>query len=172
MCHFINLVLPAQADVSVLRKIMERHGKTLRPSIEPRVDRALPPGDRAHLTTGVCDCGTGLASRKPERAGRDEDRGVSRRRRAGWSEARIRRWAEQRGSALAGRTAAKAKSREREVEAWLAIVSELLGDGVRHVGLVVHWATDDIGRGPVLSRKALNAQTLSGLQENVLYTFT
>lgn len=131
----------------------------------------MPPGDRAYLTTNVCDCGTGLASRKPERAGRD-DRGVSRRRRAGWSEARIRRWAEQRGSAVAARAAAKAKSREAEVEVWLAIVSGLLGAEVHHVGLVVHWATDDIGLGPVLPREALNAQTLSGLQENVLYMFT
>lgn len=172
MCHFIKLILPAPADVPALRKIAMRHGRDLHPISEPRVDRELPPGDRAYLTLGRCDCGTGLANRKPKRREHDEDREVARHRRAGWSEAKIRRWREQRGEVAARKAEPKARSREQEVEAWRALVSDLLEAKVDHVGLLVHWVTDEIRRGPVLSRDSLTAETVGSLEENVVYTFT
>jgi hypothetical protein len=173
MCHFIKLVLPAQPDVSALRDIVKRHGRALEPISEARVDRELPTGDQAFLTTtGHCDCGTRLANRRLKRREHDQDREVARLRREGWSEAKIQRWREQRGEAVARRARAKAKSKEQEVEDWRALVSDLLDAKVDHVGLLVHWVTDDIRRGPVLPRANLNAETMSNLDENVLYTFT
>lgn len=172
MCHFIKLVLPAQADVPALRDIVKRHGRVLEPISEPRVDRELPPGDKAYLTTIRCDCGTGLANRKSKRREHDEDREVVRLRREGWSEAKIQRWCEQRGEAVTRKAEAKAKSREHEVEEWRALLSDLLETKVDHVGVLVHWVTDDVRRGPVLPRASLNTETMSNLDENVLYTFT
>jgi hypothetical protein len=172
MCHFIKLVLPAQADVEALRDIMKRHGRVLEPISEALVDRELPPGDRAYLTTSQCDCGTGLANRRSKRREHDEDRDLARRRRSGWSEAKILRWREQRGAAVARKAEAKAKSREHEVEEWRALLAELLNAKVDHVGLLIHWVTDGIRRGPVLARESLTAENVGNLEENVLYTFT
>jgi len=172
MCHFIKLVLSAQADVPALRDIVERHGRVLEPISEPRVDRELPPGDDAYLTTRRCDCGTGLANRKAKRREHDEDREVARLRREGWSEAKIQRWREQRGEAVARKAEAKAKSKEQEVEDWRALVSDLLDAKADHVGLLVHWVTDDVRRGPVLPKASLNTETISNMDENVVYTFT
>ncbi len=165
MCHFIKLVLPSQADVPALRKIVKRHGRVLEPISEARVDRELAPGDQAFLTTGRCDCGTGLANRKSKRREHDEDREVARLRREGWSEAKIQRWREQRGEAVARKAQAKAKSRGQEVDDWRALVSDLLDAKVDHVGLLVHWITDDIRRGPVLSRESLTPEIVGSLHE-------
>jgi hypothetical protein len=172
MCHFIKLVLPAKADVSALRDIVKRHGRALEPVSAPRVDRELPTGDQAFLTTaGRCDCGTRLPNRRSKRREHDEDR-EARLRREGWSEAKIQRWREQRGEDAARKAEAKAKPKEQEVEDWRALVSDLLDAKVDHVGLLVHWVTDDVQRGPVLPRASLNTETMSNLEENVLYTFT
>jgi hypothetical protein len=63
MCHFIKLVLPAQADVSALRDIVKRHGRALEPISEPRVDRELRPMNRSR-----CDAPSpaGSAERRDE----------------------------------------------------------------------------------------------------------
>lgn len=172
MCHFIKLVLPSTADVPALREIVKRHGRILEPISEPRVDRELSPGDQAYLTTGRCDCGTRLANRKSKRREHDEDRELARLRREGWSEAKIQRWREQRGEAVARRTEARARSREQEVEDWRALVSDLLDARVDHVGLLVHRVTDEIRRGPVLSRDRLTPESVGSLEENVVHTFT
>lgn len=172
MCYFIKLVLPARADVPALREIVERHGRVLEPISEPRVDRELPPGDQAYLTTARCDCGTRLVNGKSNAREHDEDRDLARLRREGWSEAKIQRWREQRGDAARRRAEARAKPRELEAEEWRALVSDLLAARVDHVGLLVHWVTDHVRRGPLLPSASLNTETVSNLEENVLYTFT
>jgi hypothetical protein len=173
MCHFIKLVLPAQADIPALREIASRHGRVLNPISEPRVDHELPPGDHAYLaTTGHCDCETGLVNWKSMRREHDEDREVVRLRRDGWSEAKIQRWRSQRGEAVARKIDARTKSREHELEEWRSLLSDLLDTKIDHVGILVHWVTDDIRQGPVLSRERLTTETIGSLEQSVLYTFT
>jgi hypothetical protein len=88
MCHFINLVLPAQADVEVLQPIAKRYGRLLRPNAERRISRELTSDERAFFTNGNCDCGTMLAIKRGKNTA-DDGREVARRRGAGWSEARL-----------------------------------------------------------------------------------
>ena len=171
MCDFINLVLPAQADIDALRLIVERHGRVLEPNPEARVARELGADERAYLTTRICDCGTRLAARRVRSREHDEDRAAARLRRDGWSEAKIRRWREQRSEAVVRRSEARAHSRQDEVAMWIALIGELLDAKVAHVGLLVHWATDSIQRGPVLPRGRLNVETMASLEKNVLVTF-
>lgn len=171
MCDFINLVLPAQADIDALRLIVERHGRVLEPNSEPRVLRELGPDERAYLTTRICDCGTRLAARRGKSREHDEDRAAARLRRDGWSEAKLRRWREQRSEATVRRAEAREHSRQNEVSMWIALIGELLDSKVAHVGLLVHWVTDRIQRGPVLPRRMLNVETIADLEKNVLVTF-
>ncbi len=171
MCHFITLVLPAQADIEPLRRVVERHGRVLSQTSDKMVLKELGVGERAYLTTRMCDCGTQLVSRRSGRRGHDEDRELVRLRNMGWSDTKIRRWRDQRGTAAAQKAQAKAQSREGEVEEWRALLSDILDAKADHVGLVVHWATDAVERGPVLPRTSLTA-TVGQLAENVLYTFT
>ena len=171
MCDFINLVLPATADIDALRLIVERHGRVLEPNPEPCVVRELGADERAYLTTRLCDCGTKLAARPVKGREHDDDRAAARLRRDGWSEAKIRRWREQRSEATVRRSEAREHSRGDEVAMWVALIGELLDAKVGYVGLLVHWATDSIRRGPVLPRGRLNVETMAGLEENVLVTF-
>ncbi len=172
MCHFINLVLPSQAEIEPLRKILERHGRLLYPASEKLVTRELAPDERAYLTTGNCDCGTQLAARPSARREHDEEREVARRHKLGWSETKIQRWRDQRVAAAAQKARAKAKSRGGEAEEWRALLMDILDAKAERVGLVVHWVTDAIRRGPILPRESLTTAIMGHLEENVLYTFT
>jgi hypothetical protein len=172
MCHFITLVLPAQGDIEPLREVVERHCLVLNPTSDRLVCRELGSNERAYLTTSMCNCGTQLVNRRFARREHDEDKELVRLRRMGWSETKIQRWRDQRGTAAAMKAEAKAKSREGEVEKWRALLADLLDAKADHVGLVVHWAADAVQRGPVLPRTSLTAITMSQLAENVLYTFT
>ncbi len=172
MCHYIKLVLPAQAGVEALREVVKRHGRLLEPSSEPHVEQVLRPDERAYLTGGNCDCGTGLVTRPAERGEHEDDREVAKLRRSGWSEAKIGRWREQRGADVTRKEESKARSRDHDAEEWRALVSDLLDAKVDHVGLLVHWVTDEVRRGPVLPRSSVNTETMAKLEENVLYTFS
>jgi len=172
VCHFINIVLPARVDVEALREIVKRHGRVLSPSAERLVCDELGADERAYLTSSICDCGTQLAIHRSARREHDEDREVVRLRKMGWSETKIQRWREQRGMAAAQKASTKAKSREHEIEAWRALLADLLNAKTDHVGLLVHWVSDDVRRGPTLPRPSLTTDTMGSFEENVLYTFT
>ncbi|MCM2334393.1 MAG: hypothetical protein NDI82_10650 [Anaeromyxobacteraceae bacterium] len=172
MCHFINIVLPARVDIEPLREIAKRHGRVLSPNTERLVCDVLGPDERAYLTSSMCDCGTQLAIRRSARREHDEDREVVRLRKAGWSETKIQRWREQRGTAAEQKAKTKAKSREHESEVWRALLTDLLDAKPEHVGLLVHWVTDEVRRGPTLPRSGLATDAMGNLEENVLYTFT
>jgi hypothetical protein len=101
-----------------------------------------------------------------------DEREVARLRDAGWSEAKLRRWRDQRAEVASRKAEAKGHAQHDEVEHWLALLAELLDAKLDHVGLLVHWVTDSVRRGPTLPRARLNADTLANLDENVLYTFT
>jgi hypothetical protein len=171
MCHFIKLVLPAQADVGALREVMQRHGRLLEPCCDPHLDGDLAPDERAFLTRGNCDCGTALVRPRGPRREHDEGREPAKLRRSGWSEAKIQRWRQQRAGVVTRKAEARARTREHESEQWRALLEDLLGAKVEHIGLVVHWVTAGVHRGPVFPRTHLNAETLSTLEENILYTF-
>jgi hypothetical protein len=63
MCHFISAVLPSSADLSALAGVMARHGRALKPQINPVLGAQLQAGEQLLLTTaGHCDCGTALGA--------------------------------------------------------------------------------------------------------------
>lgn len=171
MCHFINLVLPAEADVEAVRQLAKRHGRLLERNPEPLIARALRLDERAYLTSRSCDCGTSLGRqiRHDEHA---DDREVARLRGEGWSETKLRRWREQRLEGVARKAVAREQSQRHELGQWIALIADLLDAKLDHVGLLVHWVTDDIRRGPVRPRASLSFEALAAIEENVLYTFT
>jgi len=169
VCHFICLTLPADADAGAARAILERHGRRLEPVGSGKLVRALDAREQAYYTCKDCDCGTSLGHQPPDGPPRTHDREEAKLRRAGWSEAKIRRRREQQAAAAAHQPRPTGPD-PHEVAVWRAIVGELLAAGVRRVGLVVHWASDRVEPGPVVARAALDA-TLPKLEENRLYRF-
>lgn len=175
MCHFITAVLPGSANHAALAEIAARHGRALKPQRNPSVEEHLKSGEHYFLTTqGHCDCGTALgalgrAESKLERRKSAADNEESKLRRKGWSEAKIKRWKEQKSEHLA-----KPKSTPEATD-WEDFLKELLSSRqTPFVGLLLHWYSGPIeGRIELQGREAANlsAEILGRMQEDVLYEF-
>lgn len=175
MCHFITAVLPGSANLSALAEIASRHGRALKPQRNLSVEEHLKPGEHYFLTTqSHCDCGTTLgalrrADSKLERRKSAAEKQESKLRRKGWSEAKIKRWKEQKAEHLA-----KLKSTQNATD-WEHLLIDLLNlRQTPFVGLLLHWYS-----GPIEERIELqgredvkaSAETLGRMREDVLYEF-
>lgn len=175
MCHFITAVLPGCANQSALAEIAARHGRALEPQRNPSVEEQLNPGEHYFLTTqGHCDCGTTLGAlarsestheRRRSAAENDE----SKLRRKGWSDAKIKRWKEQKAEHLA-----KPKQTPEATD-WEAFLKEMLNSRqTPFICLLLHWYTGPIeGRIELQGREVVNvsAESLGRMREDVLYQF-
>src|SRR4051812_31664470 len=105
MCHFIKLVLPAEADLEAVQRIAERYGRRLGANAEQRLNQALTADERGFFTNGNCDCGTMLAFKRLKQPADADEKETSRVRHAGWSETKLRRWREQKAAAATRKAA-------------------------------------------------------------------
>lgn len=170
MCLFLTLVLPADARPDALRPLLASHRLRLDPARDRELVPALVAGEQAFTTGGYCDCGTALALRRSRRAiGPGE---VARLRRSGWSEAKVKRWIEQRKGDVERKERKRDAEGRSEITFWQGLLGELLDSGLAQVGFLVHMADDAVQRGPLVPRAELAAATAHGLPENVLYLFS
>lgn len=175
MCHFISAVLPSSADLSALVGVMARHGRALKPQINPVLGAQLQAGEQLLLTTaGHCDCGTPLGALERnaaslERRRRSSERKEATLRRRGWSEARIRRWREQQQSHRSG------VHQQAGVTDWERLLTDMLRE--RHtpyVGLLLHWYGEGADEPIALQGRdtlPLCMESLGRLREDVLAIF-
>ncbi len=175
MCHFITAVLPRSANHSALAEIAARHGRALKPQRNPSVEEHLKPGEHYFLTTKChCDCGTTLgalrrAESKFERRKSAAEKEESKLRRKGWSEAKIKRWKEQKAEHLA-----KLKSTQDATD-WEDLLRDMLNSRqTPFVGLLLHWYSSSIEERIELQGREdvkVSAETLGRMREDVLYEF-
>jgi hypothetical protein len=165
VCHFVTATVPGGTDLGALARVLERHGLHFGRLENAHVQAQLPEGELYFCpTTGVCDCGTPLAS---ARAGR-KDR-PTRLREKGWSEAKIARWLQQ-------KSALPPKGATPSLSAWLALISAALVE-VPHVGLLVHWYKGGMETEPIalvvedVPRADLSVERLMRMKEDVLHRF-
>lgn len=137
MCEFISLVVPKGADTAALESLIERYklGRALTGStilnVEPRAK---------------CHCGTWLGSLKAApTASAPKEGEIARKRKAGWSQARIDRWLREKARS------AEVKERDHHrrlasvgdrdsVGGWLPFIREALeSKATSDLGLVVTW---------------------------------
>lgn len=139
MCDFIALIVPNDADESALASLVDRRklgrglsrwsgGEAVILNVEPRAK---------------CHCGTALGSLEQPAQHEVRDREVDRKRRAGWSEARISRWIDQREASERRKESEHARhvaslGQDDAVHGWFPFVHEALTSGAtRELGLVV-----------------------------------
>lgn len=180
MCHYVTATIPNSADSDAIAAVFEAHGLGFSLVENRHVQPQLHKGDRYVLTTrGSCDCGTPIGSRRT--VGRDEPhaRELAKLRKRGWSEAKIRRWLEQKRETRerSERQAdAAARSRTPEAAEWVALLADVLGHAAR-VGLLLHWYRGGIDseritlEREVVPRVELTAERLLSMREDVIYEF-
>jgi hypothetical protein len=131
MCTFHSLVLPAATSLDAVNALAtDIVGSSFVAQRNASIERAFPSAARSYVRNASCDCDEELA-RGSARALRWHGR-RTRKRRAGWSEAKIERWYAQQIAALG--------ISERDASArWRELVGRMLdGRLAPWVGLLTH----------------------------------
>lgn len=182
MCTFNTLVLPASADLDEVNVVAtEVLHQTFTPQGNAAIETAIGRDARSFVKSTDCDCGSGLGrTARPTDAGPSE-RELRKLRSDGWSEAKIRRWLDQRG--------ATQQKRELEYEArhggvpagataWMTFVSRILDEGLAAwVGLFTHdyrgsVATERIEVGAVRRFVGVSVEQIGEIEEDIPFVFT
>jgi hypothetical protein len=182
MCTYIDAALPRDADLDAVSAAIAR--LNLGSGTEP----GHPGGDPmivSVLPQKYCHCGTVLGSVNRPHTPDDAafERQLEQHRKRGWSEARIRRWLEekhrvQRRSEREYREGRDRSRTDYRANTWCDFLKEVLTTGATsRIGLRVG-EPDQKGREKPISRQVtvrldeLDERTLEEMDEDVLYWFT
>ena len=191
MCTEVFVVIHSDAITTVERKLIEWQ---LGSGLEPRGRRVVAPDEELLyvIPWGQCHCGTALGaigllvyetqieSRHGEpRQPRGEDSALRRKKRRGWSEARIARSLEEERRRVA-RKEDDLEQRARLVhdddpaQGWVPLIREVLAERTTaRVGLVVSTGgPGPLERGSSLAASELNGRWLAEMRNDSLYTVT
>ena len=144
MCHYITVYVPRDADVAAVKSVLDENKFGFRFLENPHVQGQIGTPVLQILTSRkMCDCGTRLASAHQPISGRTpSEPDVTRQRKKGWSESRIRRWLEERANAAQRQEAAKERlgsNAGRETERWVRAIGQVLDTrAAGWMGVLVH----------------------------------
>jgi hypothetical protein len=132
MCTFLIAIVPADAKLDRLEKELEAHRLAYRAFHDDRFQPELSPGEIAFYTTrGHCDCGTELGSgtSMPSDHVASEE---AKRRKKGWSEAKIARWRDEQELQREKRSRRRNDDGQGEAELirWLGFLQTILVQGI------------------------------------------
>jgi hypothetical protein len=191
VCTFNTLLLPASTDLDAVNEVASA---TLHQTFEPQGNAAIeaavgdviaggPPaggGARSYVKRGNCDCGSGLARVARPTDTDPTDRELRKLRSDGWSEAKIRRWLDQRAATQQKRRVeyeARHGGLPASAAAWAAFVGRLLDEGLAPwVGLFTHEyrgsvATERIEIGAVRRHVGISVEQIGEIEEDVAFVF-
>ncbi len=188
MCHFLTATMAPRGNEEAVRALAESFGLQWVLFQNPTVKQmVLNEGERYYLTTfsGACNCGTliGFLNEFAGRAKADELRSsqqTDKRRKQGWSEAKISRWVEEkRASRRSSVDQAEISSRQAdsEITRWLDFLKTVAaGHHAGWIGILKHWYRGDLGTEGFETLKtewfpfnSLDRTTLLHLEDDVLY---
>jgi hypothetical protein len=168
VCQFI-VVLVAESRAGKLRAVTSR--LTLSPVDNRSLAPYLEPGERVFsTTTGHCDCGTFLGSKRAPVAPRPLDGELEKLRKKGWSEAKIARWKSTQGPRTAE---SRADTSAHEREAWQRFL-----DVAPPLGILLHTYSGpltgriEIARVERVARAIADDAFLGAIEEDVIYRVT
>ena len=146
MCLYITATLPRNAKLDCVAPIFETYKLSFEPTSNPYVLKQLPPGEvYISTTTSHCDCGSALGSlgRRDGDEPESYEHEIKRLRRKSWSEAKIRRWLEQKGQTRekhAREDEARARSNTPVAQYWVDFISAVLNSKCTgRVGILLHF---------------------------------
>ncbi len=182
MCTFNTLVLPASADLDEVNVVAtEVLHRAFMPQGNAAIEAAFSRDARSFVKSTDCDCGSGLGqAARPTDAGPSE-RELRKLRAEGWSEAKIRRWLEQRNTTQQKRELAydaRHGGVPASATAWMTFVSRILEERLAPwVGLFTHdyrgsVATEQIEVGAVRRFVGVTVEQIGEIEEDVPFVFS
>ncbi len=182
MCTFNTLVLPASSDLDEVNPVAtEVLHQAFTPQGNAAIETAFGRAARSFVKSADCDCGAGLGRvARPTDAGPTE-RELRKLRSDGWSEAKIRRWLDQRGATQQKRGLeyeARHGSVPASATAWMTFVSRILEERLAPwVGLFTHdyrgsVATERMEVGAVRRVVGVSVEQIGEIEEDVPFVFS
>lgn len=185
MCLYVTATLPYNVKVESVASVFESHKLGFELISNPHVSAQIEPGDLYVLTTrGYCDCDTALGSLNPRDIYESVsyERELKKFRKQGWSEAKIKRWLEQKDQAkerYMHEARRRAEESANEAGPWVDFITSLLRSGYTpRIGLLLHMYGGSISgaRINILGREKvrlsdLNSELLMRMKEDLLYEF-
>ena len=183
MCHHITATISNKHDIESVALIFKLYGFGFELISNPHVAQQIGPQDCYILTSGkYCDCGTALGSlinRVPTKAVGSE-RQVRKLRKQGWSEAKIKRWLEQKEQTIERHLRedeALAKDGSPELDRWMMLLKELINvRQIPMVGLLLHSYHGGVERERIKIQRRerfrlseVTPERLMKIEEDVLY---
>jgi hypothetical protein len=183
MCHYITATVCNEVDIESVASIFKSHGFGFELISNPHVAQQIGPQDCYILTSGkYCDCGTAvgsLSNRVPAKA-IDLEPQVRKFRKQGWSEAKIKRWLEQKEQTKERHIRedeALAKGGAHELDRWIMLLKELIKvRQIPMIGFLLHWYHSSvegerikIQRRETFRLSEVTAERLMKIEEDVLY---
>lgn len=180
MCYYITATVPAESNLEILRQVIKKHSFGFTSLTNSFITVQLPKGSRYYRATGsYCDCDDGFGySFHYDRTSNPNDlaKHANKLRKKGWSEAKIHR-------SLQERTLAHEKPRpgiQESADRWIKFLREILSVKQNpKIGLITHFYQGDIETEDfhikttqTLVLTDLHQETVLGLKDDVLYTFT
>lgn len=183
MCHYITATLPQVVELKSIAPIFELHKLGFELISNPHVAAQVDSQDWYILTSRKhCDCGTALGSLNHQRAAKASsyERDLKKFRKQGWSEAKIKRWLEQKEQTKERHRredAALAEGGGPELDRWIEFLNDLIGSDLSpRFGLLVHWYHGGIeGERIKIQRREkvrfseVTPERLMKIEEDVLY---
>jgi hypothetical protein len=185
MCHYITATLPQNADVSAVSSVFEKFKLGFEIIHNPHIKSRLPVGELYVLTTrSYCDCGTvlGSSARPPTSDAVTFERDLRSFRKQGWSEAKIRRWLDEKQKAQEKeerKAHQQAEGGKSEASEWVDFLTSVLkSGGANRIGLLLHWYQSGVDNERIklqsittLPITEATPELLMAMQEDVLYNF-
>jgi hypothetical protein len=185
MCLYITATLPREAKLNCVAPIFNSYKLSFEVISNPYVLKQLHPGDVYISTTSShCDCGSALGSlsKRGSDAPESYEDELKKLRRKGWSEAKIRRWLEQKEQTKEThirRDEARAGSETPVAQYWVDFISAVLNSQCTdRVGILLHFYHMDVEgeRIKILSNKRvkleyLTPRLLMEMEYDVIYEF-
>jgi hypothetical protein len=185
MCLYITATLPRGANLDCVAPIFEAYKLSFETISNPYVLKQLHPGDvYISTTTRHCDCGSVLGSLGGRNGNEPEghEHELKKLRRKGWSEAKIRRWLEQKEQTKekhAREDEARAGSVMPVARYWVDFISAVLNSKCTdRVGILLHFYHMDVEGERIkllgnerVKLEGLTPRALMEMEYDVLYEF-
>jgi hypothetical protein len=183
MCHYITATIANKHEIESVALIFKLYGFGFELISNPHVAQQIGPQACYILTSGkYCDCGTALGSlsNRVQDKAIDFEPQVRKLRKQGWSEAKIKRWLEQKEQTKERHLRedeALARGGAAELDRWIMFLKELINvRRIPMVGLLLHWYNGGVEaerinfqRRERLRLSEVTTERLMKIEEDVLY---
>ena len=182
MCYIITTILPKNADTQKIEPIFKASGLCLDEIEDKSLNNQTEDNYRFFHTTKTCDCGTFLGYLRQKNKDKNEfDKIAIKKKKQGWSEAKIKRWLKDKKENKEKTQVEMDKAKNKEAEKCLSFLKNILNSEVNFIGILLHFEDKNnplkvkevkkIKIDKIDKINKINKEFLLNIEDDILYEF-